>query len=224
MDPGAHRDDATTTVVRRRLCDTAIDVAPVFGFTASFAATHRLAVALALAIAAGAGVCVYRVVRGERVRRPLVALGLICVGGALAARTGQATDFFLPTLVVHCVMAVVTPVLLVLGWPPMGLLVGMVTGERTRWRRCAVRRRAFTKGNLVVLAAHLAMLAIQLPLFFSGQAVALGSVDVLGPIVLALAALWGWRVYRRTVGTHRCTTHDRPSAEISPCLEGASSW
>lgn len=219
MDPGAHREDVTATAVRRRLLRTVIDVAPVFGFTVSFAVTHRLAVALALAIAAGAAVCVHRMVRGEPIRRPLAALGLICVGGVLAARTGQATDFFLPSLVVHCVMGVVTPVLLVLGWPPMGLLIGAVTGERTRWRRCQVRRRAFTKGNLVILAGHLVMLAIQLPLFFSGQTVALGSVDVLGPIVLALAALWGWRIYRRAVGAHRCTAHDRPSAEISPCVE-----
>ncbi|MFF0624159.1 DUF3159 domain-containing protein [Streptomyces sp. NPDC004296] len=222
MDPGAHREDATATVVRRRLRGTLIDVAPVFGFTVSFAVTHRLAVALALAIAAGAAVCVYRMVRREPVRRPLAALGLICVGGVLAARTGQATDFFLPGLVVHCVMAVVTPVLLVLGWPPMGLLVGAVTGERTGWRRCRIRRWAFTKGNLVILAGHLVMLAVQLPLFLSGQAVALGSVDVIGPIVLAVGVLWGWRVYRRTVGTHRCTPRDRPSAGTSACLERAS--
>ncbi|MFB7630367.1 DUF3159 domain-containing protein [Streptomyces sp. NPDC056149] len=194
----------------------AIDIAPVFGFTVSFAVTHRLVVALALAVAAAAGICAYRIARAESVRRALAALCLICVGGVLAARTGQATDFFLPGLVLHSVMALVTPVLLLWGWPPMGLMVGLITGERTRWRRCAVRRRAFTRGNLVMYAGHLVMLAIQLPLFFTGQTIALGSVDAFGPVVLALGALVGWRVYRRCVGSHRCGTPDPLSAEPFP--------
>ncbi|MEE4422472.1 DUF3159 domain-containing protein [Streptomyces bugieae] len=225
MDPGSDHEDVTGDVIRRRLRDTVIDVAPVFGFTMGFAVTHRVVVALALAIGAGLGVCVYRLVRREAVRRALAALGLICVGGGLAARSGQATDFFLPCLVVHCAMAVVTPVLLLLGWPPMGLVVGLITGERTKWRRCAVRRRAFVKGNLVVLVGHLAMLAVQLPLFLSGQVVALGSVDVFGPPVLALGVLLGWRVYRRCVGTHRCEAPGPLGIEVShrsPCLERIS--
>ncbi|GGU49245.1 hypothetical protein GCM10010211_11700 [Streptomyces albospinus] len=118
--------------------------------------------------------------------------------------------------------SLVTPVLLLLGRPPMGLAVGLITGERTRWRRCAVRRRAFSKGNLVILAGHVVMPAVQLPLFFSGQAVALGAVDVFGPIVLALTALLGWRVYRSCVGTHRCEAPDHLGIEISRpshCLE-----
>ncbi|GAB7035788.1 DUF3159 domain-containing protein [Streptomyces sp. NPDC021749] len=225
MDPGPDHADVTGDAIRRRLRDAVIDVAPVFGFTVGIAVTHRVVVALALAVGAGVGVCVYRLVRGEAVRRALVALGLICVGGVLAARSGQATDFFLPGLVIHCVMAVVTPVLLLLGWPPMGLMVGLITGERTKWRRCAVRRRAFVKGNLVVFAGHLAMLAIQLPLFLSGQVVALGSVDLFGPVVLALGALLGWRIYRRDAGTHRCETPGPLGIEASPrspCLERTS--
>lgn len=215
MHPGAHRADVAGDVVRHRLRDAAIDVAPVFGFTVSFALTHRVVVALALAVVTGVGVCGYRLMRGESVRRALAVLGLICVGGALAARSGEATDFFLPSLVMHCAMSVVTPVLLLLGWPPMGLAVGLVTGERTRWRRCAVRRRAFTKGNLVILGAHVAMLAVQIPLFWSGQAVALGVVDVFGPIVLALGVLLAWRIYRRGVGTHCCEVPGVSGIEIS---------
>ncbi|MHB6905780.1 DUF3159 domain-containing protein [Streptomyces sp. CB02959] len=210
MHPGTRHADVAGEAVRRRLRDAVIDVAPVFGFTVGFALTHRVVVALAPAVVAGVGICVYRLVRGERVRRALAVLGLMGVGGVLAACSGQATHFFLPALVVHCVMTVVTPVLLLLGWPPMGLAVGLITGERTRWRRCAVRRRALSRGNLVMLAGHVVMLSVQLPLFFSGQAVALGAVDVFGPIVLALTALLGWRIYRRGVGTHRCEVSALP--------------
>ncbi|WP_260636275.1 DUF3159 domain-containing protein [Streptomyces angustmyceticus] len=190
--------------VRSRVRGTVLDLAPVFGFTLTFAVTHRLAVALTLALTAGVGVFVHRVGRRESVRRALGVLGFVCVQGALAARTGDATDFFLPQLLLHCAMAVASPVLILLGWPPLGVLAGVFTGEGTAWRRCAVRRRAFARGSLVLFAGKVLMLSVQIPLYLSGQAVALGSVDVFGPLVVGLGALLGWRVYRRALGTHRC--------------------
>ncbi|WP_329144528.1 DUF3159 domain-containing protein [Streptomyces sp. NBC_01456] len=222
VHPEAGSEDAAQAAVRSRLRSGMIDVAPFFGFTLSLAATHRVAVALTVALTVGAGACVVRLVRREPVRRTLGVLGLLCVGGALAATTGQATSFFLPSLVVHCVMAVATPVLLLLGWPPMGLAVGLITGEKTRWRRCPVRRRAFTRGNLAILAGNYATLAIQLPLFLSGQAVALGTVEVFSPIVLAIGTLLGWRIYRRVVGTHRCAD-SRLNTATPPTLERTAS-
>ncbi|MFE7543142.1 DUF3159 domain-containing protein [Streptomyces platensis] len=211
--------DAVRAAVRKRLRSTAIDVLPVFGFTLTFAVTHRLGVALTLALSTGAGVFLLRLLRREPVRQALVFLGVVCVQGVLAGRTGDAVNFFLPHLVLHGVMVVVTPVLLLLGWPPLGVLVGLVTGEGTNWRRCTVRRRAFVRGHLVVYAGSLLTLSVQLPLFLSGQAVALGTVDVFGPLVLALGALLGWRVSLRSVGTHRCDAPVGPSPDLSPPLE-----
>ncbi|WP_310720742.1 DUF3159 domain-containing protein [Streptomyces lydicus] len=222
MDRAAHpepgSDDAAGAAIRGRLRSGVLDVAPVLGFTVSLSLTHRVAVALPVALAVGAAGCVVRLVRGEPVRRTLGVIGIVGVGGALAALTGQATSFFVPSLVMHCVMAVATPVLLLLGWPPMGLAVGLITGERTAWRRCPVRRRGFIRGNLAIMAGSYVLLALQLPLFLSGQAVALGTVETLGPVVLALGTLLGWRVYRRVVGTHRCPD-SHPGAETSHPLE-----
>lgn len=224
MDPAVHGEaggeDAIRSAMRHRLRNAVINVVPVFGFTLSFALTHRIAVALALALAAGAAVCVYRAVRREPVWGALGALGLVCVASALAAGTGQAASFFLPSLLLHAVMAVVSAVMLLLGWPPMGVVVGLITKEGTGWRRCRVRRRAFTRGNLVVFAGNLKMLALQIPLFLSGRTVVLGVVDVLGPVVIALSALLGWRVYRRVLGGHRCGSHDRMTVAADPTIQG----
>ena len=223
MDPLGTRvvddDDAARAAVRGRLREAVVDVAPVFGFTVSYALIHRLTVALVLAFAAGAGVCAYRVVRRDSVWRALAALGVVCVQGALAAKTGEATNFFLPSLVVHSAMAVVNAVLTALGWPLLGVVMGLITKDRAAWRRCTVRRRAFVKGNLVILTGSLLTLSIQLPLFLTGQAVALGAVEAFGPLVLALGALLGWRVYRRALGDHHCGSNDRMNTETSLPLE-----
>ena len=110
----------------------------------------------------------------------------------------------MPSLVTHGFVAVMSVVLLVAGWPPMGLLTGLVTGEGTRWRRCRGRRRAFSSASLALLASPLVMTSATLPLYLADHPVALGVVDVLGPFVFALAVLVGWRTYRRAVATHRC--------------------
>ncbi|AHH96854.1 hypothetical protein GCM10010174_34090 [Kutzneria viridogrisea] len=214
MDREARPDtdeDAVRATVRRRLHEAVVDLAPVFGFTLSFALTHHLFLALATALVVGLGVFAYRLLRREPVRRTLGSLGVVSVGALLASATGQATSFFVPGLLVHCTLALVTPVLLLLGWPPLGLVIGMITGERTLWRRCAVRRRALTLANLVLYTGSLTMLAIQLPLFLSGQAVALGTVDLFGPLVFGLSALVGWQVYRRALGVHRCSGTGSPA-------------
>ncbi|MFE0374684.1 DUF3159 domain-containing protein [Streptomyces inhibens] len=223
MDPTAHRvadgEEAAQAAIRSRLRATVVEVAPIFGFTVSFALTHQLTVALVLALAAAAGICVYRVVRGESVWRALAVLGLVCVQGALAATTGEATNFFLPNLVMHSVIALANAVMLLIGRPLMGVVVALITKEGPGWHRCPVRRRAFVKGNLVILASSVVMLAIQLSLYLSGQAVALGTADAFGPPVLALSMLLGWRVYRRALGDHYCATNYRKNTGTSLPLE-----
>lgn len=208
MAPEPHHadEDALRAAARERLRAMVIDVAPVFGFTVTFALTHRLALALALALTAAAGVSVYRLVHRKPVWRALTVLGLVCVQGTVAASTGDATDFFLPNLILHGAMATANVVMLLLRWPLMGVAVGLVTKEGTGWRRCAVRRRAFSRGSLVMLVGGLLTLTVQLSLYLSDQAVLLGIVDSVGPLVLALSTLLGWRVHRRSLGTHRCGT------------------
>ncbi|MFI9258658.1 DUF3159 domain-containing protein [Streptomyces sioyaensis] len=216
--PETGSDDAARDMIRRRLRSGIIDVAPILGFTLSLSLTHQVAVALTVALTLGAAGCILRLIRRESVWRTLGIVGVVGIGGALAAGTGQATAFFAPSLVMHCAMAVATPVMLLLGWPPLGLAVGLITGEKTRWRRCRVRRRGFIRGNLVVMAGSYVMLAVQLSLFLSGQAVALGTVETFGPVVMALSTLLGWRVHRRCVGTHRCV-YSPPSTDTTRSLE-----
>ncbi|MCX5444553.1 DUF3159 domain-containing protein [Streptomyces libani] len=223
MDPTAHHmadgEEAAQAVLRSRLRAAVIDIAPIFGFTVSFAFTHQLTIALALALAAAAGVCVYRVVRGESVWRALAVLGLVCVQGTLAAKTGDASNFFLPNLVMHSVVVVANAVMLLIRRPLMGVAVALITKEGPGWHRCPVRRRAYIKGNLLILASSAVMLTIQLSLYLSGQVVALGTADAFGPPVLALSTLLGWRIYRRALGGHSCATNYRTTPETSLPLE-----
>ncbi|MBP2324441.1 hypothetical protein JOF56_004826 [Kibdelosporangium banguiense] len=190
--------------MRERVRGAMLEIAPIFCFTASFAITHEIAVALPLALTAGIAVSVYRLVRREPVWRALAALGVVGIGSLLALSSGEATEFFVPNLITHGVVAVVSLVLLIAGWPPMGLLMGLVTGDGTNWRRCPVRRRAFSKASLALLASPVLMSSVEIPLYLADQAIALGVVDTFGPLVFVLAVMLGWRIYRSAAATHRC--------------------
>ncbi|MGW5647708.1 DUF3159 domain-containing protein [Saccharopolyspora sp. NPDC003752] len=206
--------------MQNRVRAALIDIAPILFFTLTFVLTHRVVIAVAFALTCGVGITVRRLVCGEPVWRALGALGIICVGGLLAACTGDATNFFAPGLVIHSTIALVTPVMLAFGWPPLGLVAGLVTGEGTRWRRCPIRRRAFTRSNVVLLATKVVILSAEIPLFLAGQTIALGFTNAVGPVVHGLGVLLAWRVFRRTTGTHHCAPAtdrcDAPTSELDP--------
>ncbi|RKT87400.1 Protein of unknown function [Saccharopolyspora antimicrobica] len=214
------RGENTQPDVQSRVRAGLIDIAPILFFTLTFALTHRVLIAVAFALTCGIGITVGRLVRREPVWRALGALGIICLGGLLASRTGDAANFFAPGLVIHSTIALVTPVMLAFGWPPLGLVAGLVTGEGTGWRRCPIRRRAFTRSNVVLLAAKVVILSAEIPLFLAGRTVALGFTNAVGPAVHGLGVLLAWRVFRRTTGTHRCapgkTAAAAPDLSSSP--------
>ena len=75
--------DIVLSAARDRLWGLAIDVAPAFGYTVSFALTHRIGVALPVALAVGIGVAAYRLARREPVWRALAVIGVIGAAGAV---------------------------------------------------------------------------------------------------------------------------------------------
>jgi hypothetical protein len=190
--------------VRGRVRDAVIDIAPGFCFTLTFALTQQLTLALALALTGVVGVGVLRLIRSQPVWRVLGTLVIVGIGAGLAGRSGDAVDFFLPGLVFNVVFIVVQVVMMLLRWPPLGVAAGLVNGEGTRWRRCPVRRRAFARATLLILAGEILMISIQVVLFLAGEVVVLGTVDTATPIVFVLSMLVGWRIYRRNIGAHRC--------------------
>ncbi|MER7015415.1 DUF3159 domain-containing protein [Saccharopolyspora sp. NPDC000359] len=199
------RADGPPSTVQNKVRSALIDIAPIVVFTVTFALTRQVVLAVALALACGVIITVRRLMRKEPAWRALGALAVIGIGGLLATQTGNATNFFVPSLVFQGSLALVSPVMMALGWPPLGLAAGLVTGEGTRWRRCPLRRRAFTRANLVLLVGKLLILSVEIPLFLADQTVVLGVTNSLGPVVHGVGALLAWRLFRRMTGNHRCT-------------------
>ncbi|MCW6005662.1 DUF3159 domain-containing protein [Micromonospora sp. CPCC 205371] len=173
------------------------------------------------ALAVGVVVAGWRLRRGDRPRAVLVGLLAVCVAAMIAVRTGRAADFFLVQLVSNAASALAWTVSIVLRWPLLGVVVGTVLGQRTRWRRDPALVRAYSRASWVWVLQYAVRLAVFLPLYAADQVVALGvaRAALTWPLVAACLAV-SWWVLRRTLPTdHPGVRH--PVTDPEPALSTA---
>jgi hypothetical protein len=180
---------------------------PAAGFVAgwlaagqSFTAGQSLWAGAGVAVVCAIGVSAWRLRAGEKPRAVLVGLLGVCVAALIALRTGRAEDFFLLQLFTNAASALAWAVSIVIRWPLLGLVVGGVLGQRTRWRRDPALLKAYAMGSWIWVLQYVVRVAVFLPLYAAGQVVALGvaRVALTWPLVAACLAV-SWWVIRRTL-------------------------
>jgi len=176
---------------------------PVVAFVAAFTIadasgwTSPVVWAAGAAVLVGAVVAVVRLVRGGRPRAVLFGLLGVAVAALVALYTGRAVDFFLVQIVSNAASALVWAVSIVVRWPLLGLVVGTVLGQRTRWRRDPDLLRGYQRASWVWVGQYLVRLAVFIPLYAADAVVALGIARTMltWPLVALCVAL-SWPVLR----------------------------
>jgi hypothetical protein len=190
---------------------------PAVGFVVGWlVAGQSIWAGAGVAVVCAVAVSVWRLRRGEKPRAVLIGLLGVCVAALIALRTGRAEDFFLLQLLSNAASALAWAVSIVIRWPLLGLVVGGVLGQRTRWRRDPALLRSYGLASWVWVLQYVVRLAVFLPLYAAGQVVALGvaRVALTWPLVAACLAV-SWWVIRRTLpeehpGLRHPQTADRP--------------
>lgn len=149
------------------------------------------------ALVAGAVVAGLRLMRGSR---PLAALlGLLGVGLAslIALYTGRAVDYFVIQLVTNALSALAWMVSILIRWPLLGLVVGTLLGQRTRWRRDRDLLRGYQRASWLWVGQYLLRLAVFLPLYWADAVIALGVARVaLSWPLIVLCIILSWPMLR----------------------------
>jgi hypothetical protein len=176
---------------------------PVVAFVAAFTVADASAWASPVAWAGGAAVlvgavvAVVRLVRGGRPRAVLFGLLGVAVAALVALYTGRAIDFFLVQIVSNAASALAWAVSIVVRWPLLGLVVGTVLGQRTRWRGDPDLLRGYQRASWIWVAQYLVRLAVFLPLYAADAVVALGIArTVLTWPLVALCVALSWPALR----------------------------
>lgn len=111
--------------------------------------------------------------------------------------TGRGEDYFLPGFWINGAWSLALIISLIVGWPLLGFVVGVFRSDLTGWRTDRKVRRTAIIATGVWLALFLLRLAVQLPLYFSGEVAALGVARlVMGTPLFALVILMTWLLFR----------------------------
>jgi len=164
---------------------------PGLAFVIAYVATgQQLTLAALVAVGLGAVIGVFRIVRGEPARFVLAGFFGVALAGFIATRTGKAENFFLPGLFLNGIWAMVYAGSILVRWPLMGVVIGPLIGEGTRWRRDPARVRLFNRISWVWVATFLTRLVVQLPLYLAGSLVALGIAKTAMGLPIFGLAVW----------------------------------
>mgnify|MGYP002623573972 CR=1 FL=1 len=169
------------------------------------------------AVVAGGLVAGWRTYRGDRPRAVLIGLLAVCLAAMVALRTGRAVDFFLLQLLSNAASALAWTVSIVIRWPLLGLVVGAVLGQRTRWRRDPALLRAYGRGSWVWVCQYALRLAVFLPLYYGNQVVALtvARAALTWPLIAACLAVSWWVIRRSLPPGHPGLRHPLPPTQTS---------
>jgi hypothetical protein len=176
-------------------------ILPSVLFGSSFAITGQALIAVSLAGGTSALFILYRLITRRSASSALI--GALAVGFAawLALREGgQAVDYFIPGFITNAVYAIALLVSILVRWPLIGVLVELLRGQGTLWRK---DRKIVTVYSLVTglwVGFFSLRLAVQVPLYVSGSAELLAAARVaMGPPLYAGVILVTWLILRATV-------------------------
>jgi hypothetical protein len=172
--------------------------APGLVFVVVFVATRGLTVSLVASLVVAVAAVVVRLVQRTPVTQALSGVLGVGIGVAWAWWTGRAQDYFAGGLIANAgyLAAMVASVLA--RWPAVGVVVALLRGESMSWRTdpgLANERRSYVWSTWVMAAVFALRLAVEVPLYLAGQAVALGTAKLAMGLPLFAVALWiTWRL------------------------------
>ena len=173
-------------------------------FTVFYAFGHDLRLSVLAALVPAVLLAVWRLVRREPLTQAVAGVLGIALGAVVALRTGRAQDFFVPGLVKNAGFTALYAVSALVRWPLIGLLLGILLGEGTHWRRVPQRMRAYLLATWLWAAMFALRTVVQAWLYSRGDAVSLGFVNiVLGLPLFALTIGGTWLIVRRVPVAHR---------------------
>ena len=177
----------------------------------------RLSVVWALSTALGvaAVLAALRLMRREKPVRVLGGLAGVAIAAVVAARTGNAADYFLPSLLANVASALIWAVSIVARWPLLGVIIGFGIGQKTAWRQDPDLIRAYSRASWIWAGSFLVRAGVNLPLYLTDNLVGLGISRVLlgWPMVLLVIAGSWWAIRRSLPADHPGIMHPRVHRE-----------
>ncbi|MFD9737005.1 DUF3159 domain-containing protein [Umezawaea sp. NPDC059074] len=167
------------------------------------------------AVLCGVVIGIVRLVRGEKPRAAVVSVAMVVIAALVALHTGRAEDFFLVQLLSNVASALLWAASIVVRWPLLGVVVGVVVGQKTRWRRDPDLLRAYGIASWAWVGQYVVRVLVFGSLWLGGQVVALGvaRAALTWPLQAVCLAVSWWLLRRALPEGHPGLRHPRVDGE-----------
>ncbi|RZS44798.1 uncharacterized protein DUF3159 [Herbihabitans rhizosphaerae] len=196
---------------------------PPLAFVVGWLAFDRsIAVGAAVAVGVGLIIGAFRVVRGDKLAAVVISVAAVGAAALVAVYTGRAQDFFLIQLLTNVASALAWAFSILIRWPLLGVVVGVLLGQKARWRRDPDLLRAYSLASWVwVFGQYTLRVAVYFVLWSSGAVVTLGvaRVALSWPLVALTIAGSAWVLRRTLPDGHPGLRHPRVLGESGEAVE-----
>jgi hypothetical protein len=173
-------------------------IIPAFAFSVAFAISKSAVVSVSVASALALAFIAVRIIRRQPVTQAIAGSLAIALAAYLALRDGgNAQDYFIPGFITNAAYGSVMLLSVLFRYPIIGFIAQLLFGLEN-WRKDKVVFRRAQLVTLVWVGFFGLRLAVQLPLFYSGQVellaaskVVLGAPAYAGLLVLTWVLLRG---------------------------------
>ena len=182
--------------------------------------SQNLTLSIWVALGAGALIAILRLIRRQSIQQVLGGFGGVALSAWFASRSGNAIDFFLPTLLFNSAYALAFIASNLVRWPLVGVAVGAATGDLAGWRKDRDLYRAYRLATWVWAGMFIVKLIILMPMYWLELVGLLGiSKIVLGWPLMLLVGLWTYRIIRPPLAA----AHEREKARQATSEESEDS-
>jgi hypothetical protein len=181
-------------------------ILPGLGFVIVYTFTGLLLPSVLAPLALGVLFVIIRVVSRQPYTSALAGVLGIALSAGLSLITGRAQDNFVLGFLLNAGFLLALTISLIARWPLIGVIVSLITGEGSAWRNDPAKVRVAFIATLLWLGVFALRLAVELPLYFSGQIQALATLKLILGVPLYAGILWvTWLLVR--------TAYARPQPE-----------
>ena len=180
-------------------------ILPSLAFVTTLSLTSQLLLAVVISASLSAVFLLIQIIRRKPITQAIAGAIGIAISAFLPLREGgKAADYFLQGFFTNGAYLTVLVTSLLVRWPLVGVLVGLLLGKGGSWRRNKSQVRRFQAATLIWVALFSSRLIVQVPLYFANQTEALGLMRVFMGVPLYALCIWfTWLLVKPVVQAHR---------------------
>ena len=193
-----HNQDKETVIKalggKKGLIDSGL---PAVVFLVTFNVRNDLREAIVAALGLSIVLAIFRLAKKDTIQHSISGILGVLICAYFANRSGNASDFYIPKLLTNLAYGSAYLVANLVGWPLMGIVLGPLLGENFEWRKNPQRKKVYIKASWIWVAMFFSRIAVQYPIYRSGNVNLLGTVNLAMGYPLFFATAYGsWLVIK----------------------------